>query len=87
MGRGRQLIYTFAAALALSSCASKKNVAEKAPMVETLNSKTPAKMTAKWKDGECVFDRDKMTIAYTNAKEKISKETKLDVKDKKLFFV
>ncbi len=81
MGRGRQLLYTVAAALALSSCASKKTVADKAPMVETLNSKTPAKMTAKWKDGECIFDREKMTIAYTNTKEKISKETVLDVRD------
>ncbi len=81
MGRGRQLLYTVAAALALTACASKKpNTSEKAPMVEKLK-KTPVKMTAKWKNGNCTFDRKKMTISYTDSKEKISEKTELDVKD------
>lgn len=81
MGRGRQLLYTAVAALALSACASKKpGMPEKAPMVEKLK-KAPNKMTAKWKNGDCTFDRKKMTITYTDSKEKISEKTELDVKD------
>ena len=78
MGRGRQLLYTAVAALALTACASKKpSTSEKAPMVETLK-KVPDKMNAKWKNGDCTFDKKKMEITYTDSKEKISETIKLD---------
>lgn len=76
MGRGKQLAYALTAALALTACASKKSVPEKAPIVETISKKTPDKMTGKWKNGDCTFDKKKMTLTY-NSKEE-SKTVELD---------
>ena len=76
MGRGRQLMFAVATALALSACASKKTVPGKAPIVETISKKTQDKMTAKWKNGDCIFDSKKMMLTYTDKEN--SKTVKLD---------
>lgn len=82
MGRGKQLLYTVAAALAFSACASTKKppkIPKKAPIVESVN-KAPEKLTSKWEKYTCSFDSKKMEMTYSDSKESVvmKLDTELD---------
>lgn len=88
MGRGKQLMYAFTAALALSACASKKpssKIPKKPPIIETVK-KTPEKLVSKWEKYTCSFDSKKMEMTYSDSKESIimKLDTELDSVTKKI---